>query len=81
MGLTKIDRFMYDMAKMIGKWRNEPLGRDTESYYNKIVKYVGNHLISEFVNDLRYLRHLGLPDKTYDAYIKLDNKWEEKLNE
>ena len=43
------------------------------------IKYL--RLIEKFVNDLRYLRHLGLPDKTYDAYIKLDNEYQEKLNE
>ena len=32
-------------------------------------------LIKEFLDDLRYLRHLGLKSKTYDAYVELSEKW------
>ena len=35
-------------------------------------------LKKDVLDDLRYLRHLGLPSKTYDAYIKLYKKWEAK---
>lgn len=36
-------------------------------------------LIREIIDDLRYLRHLGLPPNVYDEYIKLSRKYKGML--
>ncbi len=53
--MTKIDVFMHDLSTIIEEWRNLPLGRDTPSYYRKIIEYIKEH-IEGLENE--YIEHL-----------------------
>ena len=37
--------------------------------------------VLKFLEDLRHLRHVGLSQQAYDAYIELQEKWSKELNE
>ena len=77
--MTKIDRFMYDISTIMGKWRHDyPLTeRDTPEYYDKIRAYVGNELINKFIEELNSLLGYIFTTNLEKRLIPMIKKWEE----